>query len=165
MFKFLKCDILRSGANIICHQVNCKGVMGSGVAKQIREQFPNVYDIYKQKCTASRPHKLLGVSQFVPVVTDKTPNFLGVFNLFGQKDYGYDGKQYTDYQALRTAFTTMKSCIDTLSTVSDKRFSVAIPYKIGCGRGGGDWDVVLDIIYEVFNDSRYDILICEYDGG
>ena len=40
MIKIFEGDLLESGANFICHQVNCQGVMGSGVAKQIKEQFP-----------------------------------------------------------------------------------------------------------------------------
>lgn len=31
---------------IICHQVNCLGIMGAGLAKQIREKFPCVYQMY-----------------------------------------------------------------------------------------------------------------------
>ena len=37
MVTFHNGNILDSGADIICHQVNCRGVMGSGVAKQIKE--------------------------------------------------------------------------------------------------------------------------------
>lgn len=32
-------DILHTEADVICHQVNCKGVMGAGLAKQIRNQL------------------------------------------------------------------------------------------------------------------------------
>jgi len=35
--------------------------------------------------------------------------------------------------------------------------SIAIPYGIGCGLAGGKWDIVYDIIEEVFND--YDVVI------
>ena len=41
---------MESGCNIICHQVNCQGVMGSGIAKQVREKYPNVYNSYKKAC-------------------------------------------------------------------------------------------------------------------
>jgi hypothetical protein len=30
--------------------------------------------------------------------------------------------------------------------------SVALPYKIGCDRGGGDWNVVLGMINDIFTD-------------
>lgn len=35
-------DILKSKADIICQQVNCKGAMGAGLAKQIKEKYPKV---------------------------------------------------------------------------------------------------------------------------
>lgn len=50
---------------IICHQVNCKGVMGGGLAKQIRDVYPNVYYIYKRKCEAmKRVMDTVGVSKW-----------------------------------------------------------------------------------------------------
>lgn len=40
--KFVNGDILtfpeRDGDTIICQQVNCRGVMGAGLAKQIRDK-------------------------------------------------------------------------------------------------------------------------------
>ena len=41
-------DITKSNADYICHQVNCQGVMGSGVAKAIRDKWPQVYEEYKR---------------------------------------------------------------------------------------------------------------------
>lgn len=34
----------------ICQQVNCKGVMGAGLAMQIRSQWPVVYQRYLEFC-------------------------------------------------------------------------------------------------------------------
>ena len=49
--KFVNGNILtfpeRDEDTIICHQVNCKGVMGAGLAKQIRDKWPDVYDRYR----------------------------------------------------------------------------------------------------------------------
>ena len=38
---------------IICQQVNCMGVMGAGLAAQIRRKWPNVYNEYRKRCTTS----------------------------------------------------------------------------------------------------------------
>ena len=46
---YKKGDLLTTDADIIVHGCNCQGVMGSGVAKQIKEKFPNAYTIYKQR--------------------------------------------------------------------------------------------------------------------
>ena len=45
--KYYNGDLLESGCDYICHQVNCQGVMGSGIAKSIREKWPVVFEKYK----------------------------------------------------------------------------------------------------------------------
>lgn len=39
-------DLLLSDCNVICHQVNCKGVMNAGIAKSIRKRYPEVYKVF-----------------------------------------------------------------------------------------------------------------------
>lgn len=38
-------DILQSDADIIVQQVNCRGVMGAGLAKQIASQYPEEFTV------------------------------------------------------------------------------------------------------------------------
>ena len=95
--KHVKGDILttptRNEDTVICHQVNCCGVMGAGLAKQIRDKWPVVFDEYKKICGTDR----LGDSQTVQVAPQ-----LYVANLFGQLNYGRDKRQ-TNYAALAAA--------------------------------------------------------------
>ena len=77
MIKHIKCDIFESGADVICHQTNCQGVMGSGVAKQVREKYPQVYEQYKRVCASGE--RLLGRTQIVPISATQS-----IANLFGQ---------------------------------------------------------------------------------
>lgn len=157
MIKHIKCDIFESGADVICHQVNCQGVMGSGVAKQVREKYPWVYADYKRLCNAAKddPSRLLGYPQ--AILTD-----IGyIVNIFAQENFGYDGKCYTNYNALKTSFILLKNEMQNKPIFH----TIAIPYKIGCARGGGDWDVVYKMIEEIFGDSDCEVLICEYNGG
>ena len=151
MIKHIKCDIFESGADVICHQVNCQGVMGSGIAKQVREKFPHVFTEYKKTCDKNNPSKLLGCHQ--TILTD-----IGyIVNIFAQKNYGYDGKCYTDYNALKTSLQDIK--------YFNPNKIIAIPYLMGCHRGGGDWNIVYKMIEEIFGDSDCEVLICEYNGG
>lgn len=153
MIKHIKCDIFESGADVILHQVNCQGVMGSGIAKQVREKFPNVYESYKSMCdNTSNRANLLGLAQCVPTTSDKF-----IVNLFAQENFGYDGTCYTDYDALKKCLIAVKKYI----LFEDK--TIAIPYLMGCHRGGGDWNVVYKLIEKVF--KNHDVLICEYNGG
>ena len=86
-------NVFDSDAKIICHQVNCQGVMGSGVAKEVRERYPKVYEKYHTYCESNKdcPERMLGVAQMVPV-DEKGSRW--IVNCFGQNGYGYDGKQY-----------------------------------------------------------------------
>lgn len=158
MIKHIKCDIFESGADIICHQVNCQGVMGSGIARQVREKYPKVYQEYKRWCETMPRNVLLGTAQFVKTQEEYSTSFTGIVNIFAQYNYGYDGKCYTDYDALRDALERFKSHLIKPTTI-------AIPYLMGCYRGGGDWKIVYEMIDDIFGDSDCDILICEYNKG
>lgn len=125
---YIKKNILTVNNGIICHQVNCKGKMGAGLALKIRKKWPIVYEQYQSQC-------LLGKIQLGSVQLVKISPALYVANLAGQYGYGRD-KRYTNYAALL-------SCFFDLQKISDKlRLQIYIPYKIGCQNAGGDWKIV-----------------------
>ena len=154
MIKHIKCDIFESGADVICHQVNCQGAMNSGVAKQVRDKYPWVYATYKRACDNAHNSglRLLGRTQQVFIDEHKS-----ILNIFAQDNFGYDGNCYTDYDALR-------NCLEIINNHFHNKI-IAIPYLMACHRGGGDWNVVYKMIEEVFVDSDCEVLICEYNGG
>lgn len=154
MITLIKCDIFESNADYILHQVNCQGVMGSGVAKQVRDKYPKVYEEYNRWCNTMPREHLLGLAQFVPTKQLYNTPFRGIVNIYGQYSYGYDGVCYTDYNALRSALTTFRDHLLSHCTI-------AIPYLMSCCRGGGKWAIVYGIIEEIFKDSDIDVLICE----
>ncbi len=132
-------DIFQSGADVIVHQVNCQGVMGSGVARQVREKYPLVFDAYQRLCRNTL--NPLGRTLFVT-----TPDGTVIANLFAQEKFGYDGKCYTDYCALRKCLAEVRAkCYDKV---------IAIPYMMACHRGGGDWDKVSRMIEEELEDCN-----------
>lgn len=155
MIKHIKCDIFKSGAKIICHQVNCQGVMGGGVAKQVKDRYPSVFKVYKSLCDTTSPESLIGYTSFV------TTNENIIANLFAQNDFGCDGNCYTNYDALYKCLNQVKSFTEE----NYKGETVAIPYLMSCYRGGGHWNVVYKMIEEIFGDSDIEVLICEYNGG
>ena len=142
MIKIVHGDLLLSNADLICHQVNCQGVMGSGVAKQIKEKWPEVFREYRKLCTSHSADKeaLLGTVQMIKVEEATT-----VCNIFGQLDFGRDGSCYTHIDSLKIAFKTIANNLG-----SEK--SVAMPHRIGCGLGGGDWGAVMNILAENFHN-------------
>lgn len=132
-------NVLDAKEDIIAHQVNCKGVMGSGVAKAIRARYDReVFDSYQKYC-ATTGSNLLGKIQVLKMSNNKR-----ICNMFAQDAYGWD-KQYTDEEAF-------KSCVSKLFLYAKQRnLSVAMPYLIGCGRGGADWIKIYSIILNESN--------------
>lgn len=49
MIKSIKGNILNVTEGIIVQQVNCHGIMGAGLAKQIRDKWPSAYDSYQAR--------------------------------------------------------------------------------------------------------------------
>jgi O-acetyl-ADP-ribose deacetylase (regulator of RNase III) len=139
MITIIEGNILEAKEDVIVHQVNCRSVMGSGLAKQIREKYPEVYEQYITFCSQFSPHGLLGKAQKVYTHDDKI-----VFNLFGQLNYGRKNIRYTDYDALKEALTKV------YEDANHFLWSVALPYNIGCGLANGNWDRVYEIIDDVF---------------
>lgn len=156
MIRHLNQDVTTARQEIIVHQVNCQGRMGSGVAKAIKEKFPNVYTEYKKYCDKyGRPaviNVLLGKCQIVEIdePNRNRPGKQYVANLFAQDKYGFDGQMYTSYDAFLKGLRTLKEfCIE------HNIKSIAFPEKIGCGRGGADWQIISRMIETTFEDLLF----------
>lgn len=154
-------DLFQSDADVIVHQVNCRGVMGSGVAKQVKKYFPDTFMAYSNMCkryaAAGSTEELLGQALFV--IEGVGGHEVGIANLFSQFDYGYDKKLYTNYNAFREALQDMKTQLLLFCHRLTRDPRIAIPYRIGCDRGGGDWDTVYKIIEEELSD--FDVTLYE----
>ena len=139
----VKGDLLAIKSGIIAHQVNCRGVMGAGIARQIRKNLltDEQYGHYQNMC---RKHgkTLLGKCFIYPVESRLD---LYVANLFGE-NIPTGRTLDTDYQALRNCFMELGQ--------KTGRLPVYIPGYIGCGLAGGNWDFVYGkIIQPLFWDS------------
>lgn len=141
-------NLLSADVDVIAHQVNCQGEMGSGLAKQVREKFPVVYKRYLENYKNNKGNQL-GSCEIISVSPRRS-----VANLYGQDDYGRNGK-YTDYEAIRESLESLNQ-----QTLGKK---IGLPYLLGCGLGGGDWNIVLEIIEHVFADRLHDIVIVQYN--
>lgn len=50
MISFREGDLFASGLPAIAHGVNCRGVMGAGIAVQFRQRWPVMYESYRKRC-------------------------------------------------------------------------------------------------------------------
>lgn len=149
-------DLLRSDIKVIGHCVNCHGVMGSGIARQIREEYPNVYQRYVRFVEDVLDEFLereviLGEVQQVRV-NPQDPNSRIVLNCFGQKDFGAH-KVQVDYAAIRTCMREISSRFKDGIIPENYKKEVGFPL-IGAGLAGGDWNLIEQIIEEEFIDVQ-----------
>lgn len=137
-------------AGYIVHGCNAQGVMGSGVAKIIRDKWPLAYDVYRdQKETGY----ILG--EIIPV---KVSSDLVIINAITQDRYGTD-RVHADYDAIKQA---LAGC---LHLVENSKLSpypeLHMPF-IGAGLAGGDQDTILKIIGGTFADAPIEAILWIY---
>lgn len=153
MVKIINGNIFDSKANIICHQCNCQGVMGSGVAAEVKKRYPHVFQAYQNDY--NNGWLKLGHVCFATAKQDQV-----IANMCGQDKFGYDGSVYTNYEKLQTCLDKVKE----YATFSyDVKPVIAFPYRMSCHRGGGDWNVVYKMIEDTFED--FDVEIWRFDNG
>lgn len=141
-------NLLDVTEGLICHQVNCLGIMGAGLALQIRRRYPDVYQQYYDLCREGG-YTLLGSIQVI-----KINDLLSAVNIFGQEKIGTDSRK-TNYEAIDSAFKKLKQHTEIHNLDPNK---VYIPERMGCTLGGGNWNVYLSIIIQYFpsvNIVRY----------
>ena len=147
MIKIIEGNIFDSNANIICHQCNCQGVMGSGVAAEVKKRYPHVFNAYRKDYLDGKLE--LGYVCFATAKYDQV-----IANMCGQDKFGYDGSVYTNYNKLQ-------ECLDNVVAFAlceyDVRPTIAFPYRMSCHRGGGDWNVVYKMIEDTFKDFDVEI--------
>lgn len=80
MIHIVSGDSLKSDCTIIGHQCNCLGVMGAGIAKKIRDLYPEVYDA-DQNYVIPFAEKRLGHMSYA-WVQDKHVGSRLVYNLY-----------------------------------------------------------------------------------
>ncbi|AHX01073.1 hypothetical protein M316_0008 [Nitrincola phage 1M3-16] len=131
-------EALKQGeVDYIIHQVNCQGVMGSGLAKSIKREFPRHFKTYMSICEGAEHVQILLGSSFL---RDR------VIGVFGQNFYGTRSR-HTNYAALCSGIAlALKACNERKDY---EKYSIGIPYKLGCGLGGGDWEVVALLINDI----------------
>ena len=141
-------DLFLSKADALVNPVNCKGVMGKGIALEFKKRFPECVLPYKT-AVASRnlaPGTLLYVRLIV--YTDlffaKKPAVI----LFATKDHWRDKSQIEwidrGLSSLRNHYRQWQ--ID----------SIALP-QVGCGLGGLPWTEVKQLIEQYLSSEPVDV--------
>lgn len=150
MLKFENGNLVTGNYVIFCHQVNCQRVMGAGLARQIRNKYPEVYNEYV-KADQDLGHIL-------PVFTHDGRICI---NMFAQDKYGMD-KQYTDYFAFKRCLRSIKEFLKIHHV--KREIPVAFPYGIGCGLAGGEWRAIFSLLTDFSKEIEQDVVIVSLGG-
>ena len=144
------CSVFDSPSQAIIHQANCFNTMGSGIARQIRERYPEAYE---SDCQTTRGDiRKLGHFSWVKTNDGK----FNIYNCYSQFEFGL-GKRHTNYEAIFTGLTDIKAHAESCGLNV-----LCLPHHMGCKLGGGNWNIVYSIIQEIFNDDTL-LNICRYD--
>ncbi len=152
--------LLNKNVQAIGHQANCQNTFGAGIARSIREMYPAAYGA-DTRCAEAKLNTLGSVS--MACISDESrvahgTNIELIFNLYGQNLYG-NGVRQTNYDALYNALDSMAA---ELSDRDDSPLVVGFPYLMGCGLGGGDWNIVSRLIEVAFDGYKSDVVIVKF---
>ncbi len=141
MLKIIEGDVFAnlSGPTIIAHGCNDRGVMGAGIAKIIKDRYPEAYLAYR---TAYEKKGLyLG-----DVIWASPENDLVIANCITQ-GLGKSGRN-VNYSAVAVAMYRVAQNAGV--------YSVRFPFIGGGLGGGGNPDILLDIFKDIFDNVNVD---------
>ena len=140
----------------IGHQCNCFHTFGAGIAKTIKEAYPQAYAADKETKYGDRA-KLGTFSHARVQFVDKPDNL--IYNIYGQYEYGSPTKRHTSYDALYDGVNAMRS-----HALENDIELLGLPQNMGCRLGGGNWNIVEAILREIFaGDKSLSLVVCQYD--
>jgi O-acetyl-ADP-ribose deacetylase (regulator of RNase III) len=144
----VKGDLLKLAAagefDVIVHGCNCYHTMGAGIAKSIKQRFPEAFAADLETEMGSRAK----LGSFSSAAVDCDGRELTIVNAYTQLDMG-GGRINVDYDAIRSVFRKIKS------TFTGKRIGYPM---IGAGLAGGDWNVISRIINEELDGENHTLV-------
>lgn len=134
-------DLFESGAEVFVNAVNCKGVMGKGIAKQFAERYPVMLKTYKSCCAnlQLRPGEVL----VYPTGLEQ-PKF--VYNVATKNHW----RHISRWQWI---ISGASACMQRM--VESDLHTIAMP-ALGCGEGRLDFDDVHKLISDTTGLWRYE---------
>lgn len=140
--------MMQSGAEALVNTVNTVGVMGKGIALQLKEAFPRNNKAYMDACRKKElvPGKLLAIWDENLQLGKKL-----IINFPTKVHWRYP----SEYEYIEKGLVALRELLQ-----KEKVNSVAIP-PLGCGNGGLDWDKVKPMIIKALSGLDTEVLIYE----
>lgn len=146
--KIIKGDLIalaKSGQfNVIVHGCNCFCTMGAGIAKQIRDQFPEAYQA-DLKTNRGDKEKL---GSYSLATVQQNNHAVTIVNAYTQFDFSGPGI-LANYTAIKRIFNRIK--------IQFTGQRIGYP-KIGAGLAKGDWRVIAHIIDKALKGEKHTLV-------
>lgn len=138
-------DIFDSNCDCYVNPVNLLGVMGAGLAKDFKEEFPENFKIYNQLSIEGKT--AIGKTYIHEVTKEENPDYEGliIINCPTKSSWKWPSK-------LEYVEAGIKAIIDTIDDWELE--SIAIP-ALGCGQGGLNWAPVKELFEKYFNTEDF----------
>ena len=156
-----------SDINVIAHSCNCRMIMGGGIAKQIKDRYPQAYqadvdyisDEYDHNGQFKHP---LGTFSKAEVGDGKY-----IYNMYTQATIG-TGERQVDYEKFWRALKKVEEELFEINVTKHEYNPspppiLGLPWGISCGLAGGSWGIVFAMINDIFLDSQIKCYIVKYD--
>ncbi len=138
-------NILETSCEAFVNTVNCVGVMGKGLALQVKIKFPNCFEEYKLACA----NNTLNVGNVLVHKTGLVTNPKYIISFPTKTHWKYPSK-------LSYIESGLKALVKAVKEHDIK--SLAIP-ALGCGLGGLNWDDVFPLIIKETASLEIPIMI------
>ena len=175
--KFVEGNLLTNDiVEVIGHQANCQNTFGSGIARSIREMYPEAYaadtEAAKNKTNTLGNFSYTDISTGAVFPRNKYGNKIyRIYNLYGQNLGTIHGKRMrmTNYEAL---YSALEGMADQLRATEEdngmfdfnREPVVGFPFMMGSALGGGRWEIVQRLIEVAFDGYTGDVLIVKLNG-
>lgn len=150
LFAFLSPD------DYMIHGCNAQGVMGSGIALAVKNNYPGAYETYR------REEELNGLELGSIIPYYDRNDGITVINGITQNLYGRNGSRFVSYDAITEVFEKTRQYIEGHVSFDDFNHPRLFFPMIGAGLGGGNWNIIRTIIEEVFDGSPVPLIYVEY---
>ncbi|MBL69520.1 MAG: hypothetical protein CMO74_13930 [Verrucomicrobiales bacterium] len=156
------------GINNIAHSCNCQNVMGAGIAKQIKDRYPQAFEADHEHWSneyndGGNWRVQLGGYSKAEIKSMFLPNNKGrIYNLYTQSGYSTKSRQ-VNYEYFWKAMKAMQEDLLFIQHETGNRQALGLPYGISCGLAGGNWKIIKAIIEDIFLDSLIETYIVKYD--
>ena len=151
MLEIKKGNIFTSKAQTIVNTVNCEGVMGAGIAFELRLRHPKMFEKYKEFCKQNAIK--IGTLWIYNLSKDENANYAKILAFPTKTSWKLPSKEEYLHAGLSKFIKTYK----------EKGIeSIAFPL-LGASRGGIDENVSLKIMKEYLSGAEIPVEIWHFD--